>query len=79
MVKVKLKEILEREERSLNWVSTKTGISYSTLHKLNNGETKSITFDVLERICLLFKIEVGDLLEIEPTQTNNIFENIKLL
>ena len=65
MVNIKLQEILDKEERSLNWVSTKTGISYSTLHKLNNNETKSISFDVLEKICLLFKISVSELIEIK--------------
>ncbi|EOR27393.1 putative transcriptional regulator [Clostridium sartagoforme AAU1] len=69
MVKIKLQEILEKEERSLNWVATKTGISYSTLHKLNNGETKSISFDVLERICLLLKIDVSELIEIKQEGT----------
>jgi putative transcriptional regulator len=64
MVKIKLQEILTKEDRSLNWVSTKTGISYSTLYKLNSGDTKSISFDVLEKICLLFKIDAGDLIEI---------------
>lgn len=65
MVNIKLQEILDKEERSLNWVATKTGISYSTLHKLNNNATKSISFDVLEKICLLFKIDVCDIIEIK--------------
>ena len=65
MIKIKLQEILDKNERNLNWVSTKTGIAYSTLYKLNNNETKSISFDVLEKICLLFKIEIGELIEIK--------------
>jgi len=64
LVNIKLQEILNKEERSLNWVATKTGISYSTLFKLNNNETKSISFDVLEKICTLFKIEANELIEI---------------
>lgn len=64
-MKVKLQDILSREERSLNWVSTKTGISYSTLFKLNNNDTKSISFDVLEKLCILFKCSPTDILEVE--------------
>ena len=63
MIKVKLLDILKKEERSLNWVSTKTGISYSTLHKLSSGDTKSVSFDVLDKICSLFKCNIEDILE----------------
>lgn len=63
MIKVKLLDILKKEERSLNWVATKTGISYSTLHKLSNNDTKSVSFDVLDKICSLFKCNIEDILE----------------
>lgn len=64
MVKIKLQDILDQHERPLKWVSDKTGISYSTLHKLNSGNTSSISFEVLEKICNLFNIQPNDILEI---------------
>lgn len=64
MVKIKLQYILDQHERPLKWVSDKTGISYSTLHKLNSGNTSSISFEVLEKICNLFNIQPNDILEI---------------
>lgn len=36
MVKARVQQILDKEERSLSWVTSKTGIAYSTLHKLNS-------------------------------------------
>lgn len=63
MIKIKLQEILDREERSLNWVSTKTGISYSTLHKFCSGKTSSVSYDVLEKLCDLFKCDLSDIIE----------------
>lgn len=71
VIKIKLNEMLQKEERSLNWVSTKTGISYSTLFKLNNNDTKLISFDVLEKICLLLRCSPNDILEIEETSQNS--------
>ena len=50
MVIIKLQDILDKEDRSLNWVSEKTGIAYSTLYKLNKGNTKSISFETLKNL-----------------------------
>ncbi|MDU1413470.1 MAG: helix-turn-helix transcriptional regulator [Clostridium sp.] len=63
MIKVKLQCILDREERSLNWVSVKTGISYSTLHKFCSNKTTSVSYDVLEKLCNLFNCDVCDIIE----------------
>lgn len=64
MVKIKLKELLEKEERNLKWLERKTNISYSTLHKLYNNNTTSIAFNTIEKICDFFKCEIQDLIEI---------------
>lgn len=63
MVKVKLQEILDKEERSLNWVASKTGIAYSTLHKLNSNNTTSISFNTIDKLCELFKCNTIDIIE----------------
>lgn len=63
MIKIKLQDILNREERSLNWVATKTGIAYSTLHKLNNNNTTSISFNTLDSLCKLFKCKLTDIID----------------
>lgn len=63
MIKVRLQELLDRDERSLNWVATKTNLSYSSLHKLVNNKTTSISFDVLDKLCELFNCKVEDIIE----------------
>ena len=46
----------------------KNGISYSTLHKLSNNDTKSISFEVLEKLCTLFNVDVCDMIEIKKDE-----------
>lgn len=63
MIKVRLQELLDRDERSLNWVATKTNLSYASLHKLVNSKTTSISFDVLDKLCDLFKCNTEDIIQ----------------
>lgn len=46
-----------------------TGISQSTLAKLVNGE--NVNTDILERICISLKCEVGDIVEIRNERNDN--------
>ncbi|NRT32621.1 putative transcriptional regulator [Clostridium beijerinckii] len=64
MVIVNLDKYLEKEERSLRWVASKTGIAVSTLQNIKQGKTQSISFDVLEKLCDLFKCDVADMIKI---------------
>ncbi|NSB12094.1 helix-turn-helix domain-containing protein [Clostridium beijerinckii] len=63
MIKVKLQEVLDREERSLNWVATKTNIAYTTLYKFNSNKTTSVSYNVLDQLCKLFKCNIEDIVE----------------
>lgn len=63
MVEVKLQSILDKEERNLSWVAKKTGIAYSTLHKLNSNNTTSISFTTIDKLCGLFKCKIEDIIE----------------
>jgi len=63
MITVKLQEILNKEERSLNWVATKTNIAYTTLHKFCNNKTSSVSYSVLDSLCTLFKCNIEDIIE----------------
>lgn len=64
MVKINLEKYLEKEERSLRWVAAKTNIAVSTLQNIKQGKTQSISFEVLEKLCDLFKCDVADIIEI---------------
>lgn len=64
MVKINLEKYLDEQERSLRWVATKTGIAVSTLQNIKQGKTQSISFEVLEKLCDLFKCNVADMISI---------------
>jgi len=63
MIIVKLQNILDANERSVAWVSKKTGIAISTLHKFNKNDTTSISYDILNKLCELFDVKVEDLIQ----------------
>ena len=68
MIIIKIQHILDKDERNLNWLSNKTGISYSTLHKLANNKTTSISFSVLDKLCNFYNCKIGDLIEYKKDQ-----------
>ena len=63
MILIKLNEILEREEKSLYWLSANSGVSYVSLRKLSKKETqKSINLDMLSRVCSALNCKVQEIL-----------------
>lgn len=65
VIKVKLTEMVEKRGKSLFAVAKETGISYNTLFNIKKGEVKSISFDVLEKLCDNLGCTPNDLLAIE--------------
>lgn len=63
MIKINLDKYLAKEERNVAWASSKTGIARTTLYKLRDNTTTSISFEVLEKLCDLFNCEIKDILE----------------
>ena len=41
----------------------KANIAYATAHRLSKGQGTAISFEVLEAICELFNVQVGEVLE----------------
>ncbi len=65
MIKVKVNEILEKNDRNIRWLSSKTNITYSTLYNFINGKTNAVSYNILETICDVLKCDIGDVLEIK--------------
>ena len=65
MVNVKIKELLESDDINISWLSEKTGLSYSSLHKLVNNQTTSISFDSIYKICKALQCDISDILELK--------------
>lgn len=64
MIRVKVLDLLDKDERNISWLSRKTGLNYSSLHKFSNNQTTSVSFDVLEKICNALECNISDVLEI---------------
>ncbi|MBC8579598.1 helix-turn-helix domain-containing protein [Zhenhengia yiwuensis] len=62
-MKVFLNEILEKQDKTLYWLSKETGSTWQTLKKFANNETDSIKFSVLDKICDALNCEIGDIMK----------------
>lgn len=64
-MKIKLKEVLENQNKTQYWLSKQTNITQKQLGRLANGKTTSITFENLEKICKALNCKIEDILEID--------------
>lgn len=65
MIKLRIEELLGQRgegEQSLYWLAKVADIEYGSLWRLNQGVSKSISFELLDQICTALKCQPGDLL-----------------
>ncbi|CUB59039.1 hypothetical protein BN2127_JRS10_04747 [Bacillus subtilis] len=62
MIRSNLGELLEKDNLSINKVSTDTGISRQTITSLVNNESKGIQFNTLETLMAYLGVKLTDLL-----------------
>jgi putative transcriptional regulator len=55
----------EKKIRSINQLSKETGITRQTLTRIYNEESNQLDFATIEKLCLFFDCEPGDLLYLE--------------
>lgn len=60
---LKLKDLLEQKQKSVYWLKHETNISHATIYKMVNNETKMISFDNLEKICIALDCTPNDIFE----------------
>lgn len=61
MIFLRVKEILEEQGKTAYWLSKQTGISPNNIGKICNGETTTIRFDTLEKICIALDCSFNDM------------------
>lgn len=66
MVEITLKQLLEARGMSMYALAKDTGLAYTTLWKLQSGDSQGISFDVLEKVCGALECTPNDLLAIKP-------------
>jgi len=64
-IKFRIDEVLQHRGQSLYWLSRTTGISYTTLWRLNKDRALGINFATLEKICLALECPPGEIMEID--------------
>ena len=71
-MRLKIKEILEKQGKTAYWLSKQTGISPNNIGKICNGETVNIRFDTLEKICKALDCTPNDLIETDDPQLKRL-------
>lgn len=63
MLKLRVLELLEENGKTKYWLYKQLGMSYQNFSKMINNETKSIRYENIETMCLLFNCSPNDLFE----------------
>lgn len=71
-LKIKLQEILDNQSKTIYSLSKETGVAQNNLSKLVRGETTSIKYDILEKLCIALKITPNEIFEIDYPFPKNI-------
>ena len=74
-MKLNVENLIESSGLKRKDVAKEVGMSESNFAIMIKGETSSIKFDVLEKLCLLFKVRLEDILIMENS-TSEVKERI---
>ncbi len=63
MVRLKVIELLNENGKTKYWLYKQLGMSYQNFNRMINNETKSIRYENIEAMCLLFNCTPNELFE----------------
>ena len=64
MIKLDVLRLLEERGKTKYWLYKQLGMSYQNFSKMVNNQTKSIRYENIETMCLLFNCTPNELFEI---------------
>ncbi len=64
MIKLRVLDLLKQNGKTKYWLYKQLGMSYQNFSKMVNNETKSIRYENIETLCLLFNCTPNDLFDI---------------
>ena len=64
MIKLRVKDLLKENNKTKYWLYKQMGMSYQNFSKMINNETKSIRYENIETLCLIFNCTPNELFEI---------------
>ena len=68
MVRFRVAELLAQTGKTKYWLNKQLGMSGQNLNRMLNNETKSIRYEVLESLCVIFGCTPNDLLVFDEDQ-----------
>jgi len=66
MIRLRAKELLEKSGKTKYWLYKQMGMSYQNFNRMINNQTKSIRYDNIEALCVIFSVTPNELLELDP-------------
>lgn len=79
MLSLRISEILAQQGKTPYWLGKQTGISQNNIGKICNGETSTIRFSTLEKICIALNCSINDLFQTDDPQMKRLlFYTLKL-
>lgn len=72
MLSLKINEILEQQGKTPYWLGKQTGISQNNIGKICNGETSTIRFDTIEKICKVLNCSINDIFTTDDPQMKRL-------
>lgn len=72
MLTLRINEILAEKGKTPYWLGKQTGISQNNIGKICNGETSTIRFDTLEKICKVLNCSINDLFATDDHQLQRL-------
>ena len=72
MLSLRINEILEQQGKTPYWLGKQTGISQNNIGKICNGETSTIRFDTLAKICIALDCSINDLFTTDDLQLKRL-------
>ena len=72
MLSLRVNKILEKKGFTPYWLGKQTGISQNNILKICNGETSTIRFDTIEKICKALECSINDLFESDDPQMQRL-------
>ena len=64
MIKLNVLELLEKQGKSRYWLYKQLGMCYQNFKRMVNNETKSIRYEIIEKMCKILDCTPNELFKI---------------
>ena len=75
MLSLKVNQLLKQQGKTPFWLGKQTGISQHNIGKICNGETSTIRFDTLEKICKTLNCSINELFDSDDPQMKRLLSH----